>query len=205
MTVIGPVLFEICSGNEVCVKTMIGHSSEPKVGQSSYTPKGTTRPPRGVVWQILRQSDKYFQRYAPETKCSRTAQRHNIIIFSSATLPIEFRLKIFKPVYYPPGSSPHTEKCYPSLFSCKVIGKRRGKKQNGGGIHSSLRLTYGDGGSSKMTTFQASGYVVLSPAASLSWPVKKSENGVKKYILNDSSSTWRKLNVVFWGGGGGGG
>ena len=23
----------------------LGHSSEPKVGQSSYTPKGTTRPP----------------------------------------------------------------------------------------------------------------------------------------------------------------
>ena len=42
MTVIGPVLFEICSGNEVRVKT--GHSSELKVGQSSYTPKGTTRP-----------------------------------------------------------------------------------------------------------------------------------------------------------------
>ena len=37
-------------------------SSEPKVGQSSYTPKGTTRPPRGVVCKILRQSDKYFQR-----------------------------------------------------------------------------------------------------------------------------------------------
>ena len=52
-----------------------------------------------------------------------TAQRRNIIIFSSATLHIEFR-----------------------LFSCKVIGKRRGKKQNGGGIHNSLRLTYGDGG-----------------------------------------------------------
>ena len=30
----------------------IGHSSEPKVGQSSYTPKGTTRPPRGVVCKI---------------------------------------------------------------------------------------------------------------------------------------------------------
>ena len=25
----------------------IGHSTEPKVGQSSYTPKGTARPPRG--------------------------------------------------------------------------------------------------------------------------------------------------------------
>ena len=44
----------------------------------------------------------------------------NIIIFSSATLRIEFRLK--------------------------VIGKKRGKK-NGGRIHSSLRLTYGGGGS----------------------------------------------------------
>ena len=31
------VLFEICSGN---------------VGQSSYAPKGTTRPPRGVVCKI---------------------------------------------------------------------------------------------------------------------------------------------------------
>ena len=30
----------------------IGHSSEPKVGQSSNTPKGTTRPPRGVVCKI---------------------------------------------------------------------------------------------------------------------------------------------------------
>ena len=44
MTVIGPVVFEICSGNEVCVKTSleIGHDTEPKVGQSSYTPKSTT-------------------------------------------------------------------------------------------------------------------------------------------------------------------
>ena len=30
----------------------IGHSSELKVGQSSNTPKGTTRPPRGVVCKI---------------------------------------------------------------------------------------------------------------------------------------------------------
>ena len=74
---------------------LIGHSSEPQVGQSSNTPKGTTRPPRSVVCKICRQSDKYFQRYAPETNCSRTAQRLNIIIFSSATLRIEFRLKIF--------------------------------------------------------------------------------------------------------------
>ena len=72
------------------------------------------------------------------------AQRRNIIIFSSATLRIEFRLKIFQPVHYPPGSNPHTKNCYPTLFSCKVIGKRRGKNQDGGGIHSSLRLTYGD-------------------------------------------------------------
>ena len=43
---------------------------------------------------FTRQSDKYFQRYAPETNCLRTAQRRNIIIFSSATLRIEFRLKI---------------------------------------------------------------------------------------------------------------
>ena len=28
-----------------------------------------------------------------------TAQRRNIIIFSSATLRIEFRIKIFQPVY----------------------------------------------------------------------------------------------------------
>ena len=31
---------------------LIGHSSEPEVGQSSNTPKGTTRPPRGVVYKI---------------------------------------------------------------------------------------------------------------------------------------------------------
>ena len=73
--------------------------------------------------------NKYFQRYAPETNCSRTAQRRNIIIFSSATLRIEFRFKIFKPVHYPPGSNPHTKNCYPSLFSYKVIGKRRGKNR----------------------------------------------------------------------------
>ena len=30
----------------------IVHSSEPKVGQSSYTSKATTRPPRGVVHKI---------------------------------------------------------------------------------------------------------------------------------------------------------
>ena len=80
-----------------------------------------------------------------ETYCLRTAQRRNNIIFSSATLP-EIRLKIFQPVHYPPGSNPHIKNCYPSLFSYKVIGERRDKK-NGGGIHSSLRLTYGDGGS----------------------------------------------------------
>ena len=57
------------------------------------------------------------------------AQRRNIIIFSSATLRIEFRLKIFLPVHYPPGSNPHTKNCYPSLFSYKVIGKRRGQKK----------------------------------------------------------------------------
>ena len=37
MTVIGPVVFEICSGNEVRVE--ISHTSEPKVGQSWYTPR----------------------------------------------------------------------------------------------------------------------------------------------------------------------
>ena len=31
---------------------LIGHSSEPEVGQSSNTSKGTTRPPRGVVCKI---------------------------------------------------------------------------------------------------------------------------------------------------------
>ena len=36
----------------VCQNVQIGHSSEPKVGQSSYTPKGTTRPPRGAVCKI---------------------------------------------------------------------------------------------------------------------------------------------------------
>ena len=49
----------------------------------------------------------------------------NIIIFSSATLHIELGLKIFQPVHYPPGSNLHTKNCYPSLFSYKVIGKRR--------------------------------------------------------------------------------
>ena len=44
MTVIGPILFEIWSGNEVCVKTSKVHSSEPKVGQSSYTPKAQLDP-----------------------------------------------------------------------------------------------------------------------------------------------------------------
>ena len=49
MTLIGPVLFEICSGNEMCVKT--GHSSETKVGQSSYTQKAQLDP-LGVVCKI---------------------------------------------------------------------------------------------------------------------------------------------------------
>ena len=61
-----------------------------------------------------------------------TAQRRNIIIFSSATLHIEFRLKIFKPVHYQPESNPHTKNCYPSLFSHKVIGKSSGKKKTEG-------------------------------------------------------------------------
>ena len=36
----------------VCQNVQIGHSFEPKVGQKSYTPKGTNRPPRGVVCKI---------------------------------------------------------------------------------------------------------------------------------------------------------
>ena len=64
----------------------MGHSSEPEVGQSSNTPKGTTRPPRGVVCKICRQSDKYFQRYAPETNCLRTAQRPNAVTSSFSPL-----------------------------------------------------------------------------------------------------------------------
>ena len=36
----------------VCQNVQIVHSSEPEVGQSSYTPKGTTRPPRGAVCKI---------------------------------------------------------------------------------------------------------------------------------------------------------
>ena len=38
MALIHSIVLEICSGNEVCVKTyiLIGHSTEPKVGQSSY-------------------------------------------------------------------------------------------------------------------------------------------------------------------------
>ena len=60
--------------------------SEPKVGQSWYTPKGTTRPSRGVVCKIWRQSDKYFQRYAPETNCSRTAKRPNAVTSSFSPL-----------------------------------------------------------------------------------------------------------------------
>ena len=75
------------------------------------------------------------------------AQRRNIIIFPSVILCIEFRLKIFKPDHYPPGSNQHTKNCYPSLFFYKVIGKRKGNNQDGGGIHSSLRLTYDDSGS----------------------------------------------------------
>ena len=38
--------------HSVCQNVLIGHSSEPKVGQSSYTPKGTTRPLRGVMYTI---------------------------------------------------------------------------------------------------------------------------------------------------------
>ena len=36
----------------VCQNVSIGHSTAPKVGQSSYTPEGTTRPPGGVVCKI---------------------------------------------------------------------------------------------------------------------------------------------------------
>ena len=61
--------------------------------------------------------------------CARTAQRRDIIIFSSATLRSGFRLKIFYPVHYPPGSNTHTKNCYPSLFYYKVIGKSRDKKK----------------------------------------------------------------------------
>ena len=77
--------------------------------------------------KIWRQSDEYILRYAPERNVhGRPNGRH--IFFSSATLRIKFRLKIFWPVHYPPGSNPHTKNCYPSLLSYKVIGKRRGKK-----------------------------------------------------------------------------
>ena len=39
-----------------------------------------------VVCKIWRQSDKYFQRYAPETNCSRTAQRPNAVTSSFSPL-----------------------------------------------------------------------------------------------------------------------
>ena len=74
-----------------------------------------------------------------------TAQRRNIIIFSSATLRIQFRLQIFQPVHYPPGSNPHTKNCYPSLFSYKVIGKRRGKKTEAESIAPSVSPTVTSG------------------------------------------------------------
>ena len=95
-----------------------------------------------------RQLKKYILRYAPVKKCSGTAQRHNII-FSSATLPIEFRIKRFYHVHYLPESNPHTKNGYPSLFPHKVIGKISGKNPDRGRIHSSLQFTYGDGGSWK--------------------------------------------------------
>ena len=78
-----------------------------------------------------------------------TAQRCNIIIFSSATLCIEFRLKIFQPVHYPPGSNPLTKNCYPSLFSYKVIGKRRGKKTEAESIAPSVSPTVTAGAKKK--------------------------------------------------------
>ena len=124
------------------------------MGQSSNTSKGTTRPPRGVVCKICRQSDKYFQRYAPETNCLRTAQRRNIIIFSSATLRIEFRLKIFLPVHYPPGNNPHTENCYPSLFSYKVIGKSGKKKTEAESIAPSVSPTVTAGAKNSCDTLR---------------------------------------------------
>ena len=76
--------------------------------------------------EIWRQSDKYILRYAPETKCSQTAQRRNII-FSSAILRIEFRLKKFKLSIIHLEVSHMPKNCYLTLFSYKVIGKRRGK------------------------------------------------------------------------------
>ena len=77
MIVIGQYFSRSAPETNCASKRLNKHSSETKVGQNSYTLKGTTRPPRGVVCKIWRQSDKYFQWYAPEMKCSRTAQRPN--------------------------------------------------------------------------------------------------------------------------------
>ena len=84
-----------------------------------------------------------FEDNRTSTFCDMLRKCRNIIFFS-ATLRIEFRLKIFQPVHYPLGSNPHTKNCYPSLFSYKVIGKRRDKNRDVGGIHSSLRITYSE-------------------------------------------------------------
>ena len=54
----------------------------------------------GVVCKIWRQSDKYFQRYAPETNCLRTAQRRNIINLSIIHLEVTNIPKIVIPAYF---------------------------------------------------------------------------------------------------------
>ena len=78
MQVISPVVFEICPGNEVCVKTskyvIVLNRKTVKVHISQ---KDTTKPRRGDVSIILGQSDKWILSYAPELKCSHI--RPNII------------------------------------------------------------------------------------------------------------------------------
>ena len=77
---------------------------------------------------------------------SPTAQRRNII--QSPLWPCELNsdLKYFM-LYIIHLEVTHTKNCYPSSFSYKVIGRRRGENPDGGGIHSSLCLTHADGGS----------------------------------------------------------
>ena len=78
----------------------IGYSSEPKVGQSSYTQKGTTTPLEVlcVKFEDNRTStfrDMLWRRNVHGRPNSPTAHRRNIIILFSAIFRIEFRFKIF--------------------------------------------------------------------------------------------------------------
>ena len=89
--------------------------------------------------KILKQSGKYFQRYAPETKCSRTAQRRNIIISPLRPCVLNLDLKYFN------LSIIHQEVTHIPIFFILAYFltkfRQKKKRRNGGGIHSSLRLT----------------------------------------------------------------